>query len=46
MYYDVRIASKINIFFIYFSEMRVRTNKKEKKRLLNLLKIGVTAFQF
>ena len=46
IHYDIRIILKANIFFIYFSGMRVRINKKGKKRLLNLLEIKTTAFQF
>ena len=46
IYYNIKIALKINIFFIYFSETKIRTNKKRKKRLLNFLKIGITVFQF
>ena len=44
VYYDVRIVLKINIFFIYFLGMRIRINKVGKKRLLNLLEIGVIVF--
>ena len=44
-HYDIRIVSKADIFFIYLSRIRVRSNKVRKKRSLKFLKIGITIYQ-